>query len=359
MSERTRDFLKPEFRDGERPSGSDFADLIDSCVNKSSDGISLDTDGNLLLNRGVRLGDSAGTANGGLRFNSNQLQVFTGGAWTNVSGSGGAAGAFQPAPTTPGTPVAHDGNVGIGAFPAAPTFRLEVQLGANSGTGEQVRFGNVVCANGTAAFAQAAVFSHRNHASNTNFAVRQAVNGSVQINSVAGQPVSVTLGGAQPRLGVSATGNVIVGGDANLPGSGTALLQVAGGAFKTDGNADWTFTSDARVKDDIRDLELGLSELRKVRTVRFRYNGRGGTSAGLAGVGILGQEIETIFPETIRRVPDSDPHDPALDDLRVFDPSMLRYVLINAVKELAARVEQLEQALAVATATASPAPAIK
>ena len=30
MSERTRDFLKPEFKDGERPSGADFADLIDS-----------------------------------------------------------------------------------------------------------------------------------------------------------------------------------------------------------------------------------------------------------------------------------------------------------------------------------------
>ena len=30
MTERTRDFLKPEFKDGERPSGADFGDLIDS-----------------------------------------------------------------------------------------------------------------------------------------------------------------------------------------------------------------------------------------------------------------------------------------------------------------------------------------
>ena len=37
---------------------------------------------------------------------------------------------------------------------------------------------------------------------------------------------------------------------------------------------------------------------------------------------------------------------PALDDLRVLDSSSLTYVLINAVKELAARVEQLEHALA-------------
>ena len=117
---------RPEFRDGERPSGSDFADLIDSCVNKSSDGVSFDLDGNLLLNRGVRLGDSAGTAPGGLRFNNNQLQVFTGGAWVDVSGGGGGGGAFQPPPTAAAAAVAHDGNVGIGNFPAAPTFRLEV-----------------------------------------------------------------------------------------------------------------------------------------------------------------------------------------------------------------------------------------
>jgi hypothetical protein len=223
-----------------------------------------------------------------------------------------------------------------------------------------VRFGNVVCANGSQTFVGAAVFSHKGHASNTNFALRQGVNGAVQINAAAGQPISVSQAGGQVNCGVSATGRLIVGGDNDLAGApAAARLHVNGGAFKTDGNADWAFTSDARVKEDIRELELGLSELRQVRTVRFRYNGRGGTSAGLAGVGVLGQEIETIFPETIQRVTSNDPNDGELDDLRVFDPSMLRYVLINAVKELAARVEHLEQALAAATAAASPVPAIK
>ena len=354
----TRDSLKPLFQNGARPEGAHFAELIDSCVNKSSDGVSFDTDGNLLLNRGVRLGDSAGTAAGGLRFNSNQLQVFTGGAWVNVSGGGGG-GAFQPPPTAAAAPVAHDGNVGIGSFPAAPTFRLEVALGANTGTGEQVRFGNVVCANGSQAFAGAAVFSHRNHASNTNFALRQGANGAVQINAAANQAVSFSQGGGQVSFGVSAGGRVIVGGDNDLPGGGAARLQVNGDAFKMQGTADWLIPSDARLKDEVRDLELGLSELRHVRTVRFRYNGRAGTSSGLDGVGVLGQEIETIFPETVRRVAHHDPSDPALEDLRIFDPSLLRYVLINAVKELAARVEHLEQALAAATAAASSVPAIE
>ena len=354
MTERTRDFLKPEFRDGERPSGTDFGDLIDSFVNKATDGVAFDADGNLVLSRGVRLGNSAGTVAGGLRFNSNQLQVFTGGAWVNVASGGG--GAFGPPPTDPtAEAVAHNGNVGIGTFAGAPTFRLEVPLGPNTGVVEQVRFGNVVCANGSGAFGGAAAFSHQSHASNTNFALRQAATGSVHINAPTGQVVAIRQGGTTIRLGVSSNGNVVVGSESDLAGAPAgAILQVAGGAFKNDGSASWAFTSDARVKEDVRDLELGLSELRQVRPVRFRYNGRAGTPAGQVAVGVLGQEIETIFPETIRRVTPGVSDDPGLDDLRVFDPSALTYALINAVKELAARVEHLEQALAAAMPATSP-----
>lgn len=356
MSDRTRAFLKPEFRDGERPSGGDFADLIDSVVNKLDDGVQFDSDGNMRLTRGVQLGDSAGTVAGGLRFNSNQLQVFTGGAWVNVSGGGGGGGAFETPPTGPATAVAHNGNVGIGNFPAEPTYRLEVPLGANSGPGEQVRFGNVVCANGSGATLGAAVFSHRNHATLTNFALRQEANGAVQLNAAAGQAISVSQNGTA-HFGVSAAGRVIVGDDNDLPGSSGEALQVSGSAFKTSAGTVWLSGSDARIKEDVRDLEHGLSKLRHVRPVRFRYNGRAGTKAGEAGVGIIGQEIEAIFPETIKRV--SVPSEPGLDDMRVFDASALTFILINAVKELATRVEQLEQALAATTGVSDAVPAIK
>jgi len=344
MSERTRDFLKPEFKDGERPSGADFSDLIDSFVNKQSDGVSFDADGNFVLTRGVRLGDSAATVAGGLRFNTGQVQVFTGGGWVNVATGG--SGAFQPPPSTAATAVVHDGNVGIGNFAAAPTFRLEVPLGTTGTVADQVRFGSVVCSNGSAASGGFAVISHQSQAAvgvNTNFALRQSPNGATHINATAGQVIGFRQGGTSIRLGVSAAGNVVVGSEADLPGAPAgAVFQVNGDVFKSPSNV-WG-TSDARVKDDVRDLELGLSELCRVRPVRFRYNGRAGTPAGRDGVGVLAQEIETIVPETVQRVKVAD--DPSLDDLRVFDPAALTYVLINAVKELAAKVEHLEQALA-------------
>ena len=359
MTERARDFLKTQFRDGERPSGSDFADLIDSVVNKQNDNVSFDSDGNLVLTRGVRLGDSASTVAGGLRFNNNQLQVFTGGAWVNVSSGGG--GGFQPPSTTPPppAPVVHNGNVGIGAFTAAPTFLLEVPLDANNGPANQVRFGNVVCSNGAGLNNRDfAVFAHQQHAAtnvvNSNFALRQSPAGDVQLNAATNQPVSIRQGGVSVRLGISVGGHVIVGGDSDLQGApATATFQVNGDVFKAPSNV-WG-TSDARVKEDVRDLDLGLSALRQVRPVRFRYNGRAGAPAGRVDMGIIGQEIETIVPETVQRV--SVAGDPELDDMRVFDPAALTYVLINAVKELADRVEHLEQALAAATVSAvDPAP---
>jgi hypothetical protein len=355
MTERTREFLRPEFKDGERPSGADFGDLIDSFVNKQTDGVSFDGDGNFVLPRGVLLGDSNAAVAGGVRFNSNQLQVFSGGAWNNVASGGG--GGFQ-LPTAPQTPAAHDGLLGIGAFTTAapPTFRLDVPLAGNDGPGNQVHFGNVVCCNGAGLLNQnSAVVAHQTQATsaavNNNFALRQGPTGETQLNAPLGQNVSIRQGGISIRLGISAAGNVIVGGETDIApapaaGAPATLLQVGGAAFKNDGSGSWLFTSDARVKEDVKDLELGLAELRQVRPVRYRYNGRAGTPAGLAGVGVLGQEIETIVPETVHKTSLSG--EPELDNLRVFDPSALTYVLINAVKELAAKVEHLEQALELA-----------
>lgn len=262
-------------------------------------------------------------------------------------------GAFQPVVGTGGAVAYGGGNVGIGASFSPtnlPAYRLEVNLAANdtATTTERVRFGNAVCCNGSAAaFAGYAVFSHRSNASDSNFALRQGPNGDVQINATAGQPITFLQSGSSVRMGITSAGHVVVGSDADLPGAGAAPLQVAGEAFKlTPGHDVWQIPSDARLKEDVRDLDVGLAQLRQVRPVRFHCNGRAGTPAGLAGVGVIGQEIEKIFPEMIRRVPGDVAGEPGLEDLRIYDGSALTYVLVNAVKELAGKVEQLEQALA-------------
>lgn len=345
MTAVARSALIGKFQNGDRPDETDFTNLIDSALNKVSDGLGVDADLNLILTRGLRLGDSAATVAGGLRFNGGQVQFHDGTNWVAV---GGTAGTFTQVGAS--TAVAYaTGNVGIGAFAVAtpPTYRLEVNLAPNTATSEQVRFGNAVVSSGSQAFGGFAYFAHMAQNTNTNFAIRQSPQGATHINAADQQVVSVRQNGGV-RMGVSVTGQVIIGGETNVTGSANQVLQVSGSAYKNDGNASWAFTSDARVKEDVRALEAGLAHLRRLRPVRYRYNGRAGTRAGLAGVGLIAQEIEQVLPETVERVPASlAPNaEDALDDLRIFNPSALTFVLINAVNELAEKVERLERALA-------------
>jgi hypothetical protein len=271
------------------------------------------------------------------------VQFNNGTTWVDLAT--GSGGAFQPVGA--GGDVAYaGGNVGIGTFTTPPTYCLEVDLGDNRDESDRARFGNAVCSSGSAAFQGYAYFYHRDHASNTSYALRQGPTGNVHLNAPNGQPISIRHNGNQVRLGVSTSGAVVVGGEANLDGAGTAILQVAGEAFKSTGTGNWTIPSDARLKEDIRDLEVGLQQLRCVRPVRFRFNGKAGTPAGREGVGIIGQEMEKIFPEMVQRVPHHRADGLDSNDLLVYNDSALIYVLVNAVKELANKVEKLEASLA-------------
>lgn len=343
MSEVARSVLIGKFQNGDRPDETDFTNLIDSALNKVSDGLGIDPDLNLILTRGLRLGDSAATVAGGLRFNGGQVQFHDGTNWIAV---GGNAGAFTQVGAS--TAVAYaNGPVGIGTFAVAtpPTYRLEVNLAANTATTEQARFGNAVVSNGSQAFGGFAYFAHRDQNTNTNFAIRQSPQGATHINAADQQVLSLRQNGGV-RMGISTTGQVIIGGETNVTGSANQILQVSGSAYKNDTKATWDNNSDARVKENIRDLEAGLAQLRRVRPVRYRYNGRASTRAGLEGVGVIAQEIEQVFPETVERVPTATAAEGDIDDLRIFNPSMLTFVLINAVNELAEKVERLERALA-------------
>ena len=352
MSEVARTALTAKFQNGDRPDETDFTNLIDSCVNKVSDGLSVDADLNLILTRGLRLGNSAANVAGGLRFNGGQVQFHDGTNWLAI---GGNAGAFTQVGAS--TAVAYaGGNVGVGTFAAAtpPTYRFEVNLASNTAVAEQVRFGNAVISSGAQALGGFAYFAHRDHNTPTNFAIRQSPQGATHINSATSQVLSLRQNGAA-RMAIAASGEVVIGSETTVTGAAGQVLQVAGSAFKNDGTATWATTSDARVKENIRDLEAGLAQLRRVRPVRYQYNGLAGTRAGLEAVGILGQEIEEIFPETIERAPLDATAQDGIEDLRIFNPGALTFVLINAVKELAEKVEQLEGALAERTRTRTDA----
>lgn len=338
----TKSELEIKFRNGARPSKDDFKDIFDSFVHKEEDGLEVDEEGNIQFTGGVQLGDHDHEALGSLRFHDNKVQYFNG-EWLDIAS--GSGGVFQPVDSS--TAVAYTaGNVGIGTFAAPPTYRLEVNLGRNTGEAERVRFGNFVCSNGPSLGTSGYAYIYNDGVSdnvNAAYALRQSPDGQVHINAPDSIPLSIRQNGTTVRLGVTANGNVVVGSEVDLTGAAYAF-QVSGAAFKSAGGDNWNVLSDIRVKEEVRDLEAGLAELMRIRPVRFRYNGKGGTCRGEEGVGIIGQEIEQVFPEMVQQVTGGEEF--KYDDLRIYNGSALKYVLVNAVKQLSEQVRELKQALA-------------
>lgn len=347
MVERTRAHLRQEFQDGEVPSGLDFGDVFDSALNKLDDGIAIDPgDNTLVLSRGMRLGDSADATPGTLRFNGGVPQYHDGVGFVAI-GDGGGGGAFQAVGGGADVAYTAGGTVGIGPFAVPAAYRFEVDLGTNTGTNQQVRLGNTVMYRGTGAQAGSAYVAHRDRADNADFALRQRQTGEVSLNAPVNAPIFLTQGGstANSRLTVAPGGQVLVATPATLTGDAATVLHVGGNAIKNAGGNNWAVPSDARVKQDVTDYSAGLTEICAIRPVTFRYNGRAGTQAGSPGIGVIGQEIERVLPETISTIREQGaaPAD-AIDDMRIYDSGPLIYALINAVQELTRRLESLETA---------------
>lgn len=347
MAERSRVHLKQEFRDGERPTGADFADLIDSFIGKIDDSINIDPNGNLNIPGGVNLGNAALGNVGTIRFNGGNVQVFDGGTWNNIGGGGG--GAFTPVAGGPHVAFG-GGNVGIGPFAVPPTFKLEVELGNNSGPDQRVKFGNAVISNGQGVSQSAAQFSHNDQATgNSNFALRQGPLGDVNLNAPTNQPIMISHNRVSPRIFVAPAGAVVIGSNALLAGATAAhILQVNADAAKTQGGASWTVLSDIRLKKDIRPFEDGLDKLMEVKPVSFRYNGLLNTDPNKEEVGVIGQDIKLLFPYMINgeiEERDKNKIPKQGDEVLTYNNSALTYVMVNAIQELNQKVKDLEAKL--------------
>jgi hypothetical protein len=156
----------------------------------------------------------------------------------------------------------------------------------------------------------------------------------------AGAGSNITTGSNNSCLGTSAqpasasTSNTITLGDANIT---TLRCQTT----------SITSLSDERDKKDIVDVPAGLDFIQRVRPVSFKWAMRNlYNTPGFVGkqdipeFGFVAQELQTVQEDTGITVPnlvsDENP-----DRLEVA-PSTLIPILIKAVQELTARVQQLE-----------------
>ena len=93
-------------------------------------------------------------------------------------------------------------------------------------------------------------------------------------------------------------------------------------------NNNVTAFSDERLKDNIETLEDSLDKVEQLRGVTYTRDGR-------ENIGVIAQEVEKILPEIVLTADDEM-------GTKSVDYSRITAVLIEAVKDLSAKVKELE-----------------
>ena len=115
-------------------------------------------------------------------------------------------------------------------------------------------------------------------------------------------------------------------------GIGTAAPGTSG-VIRSSNDIVAFYSSDRRLKDNIKEIPNCLSRLKDVRGVEFDWNDKQSVYEG-HDIGVIAQEIEKIAPSLVT---DRD------NGFKAVKYEKLTAILIQAVKELAAKVEELEK----------------
>ena len=120
----------------------------------------------------------------------------------------------------------------------------------------------------------------------------------------------------------------------NSSGSNTFVVDSSGNATAT-GNV--TAYSDARLKTNVNTINDALSIVGKLRGVSFDWK-----ESGKHSIGVIAQEVEKVIPEVVLTSDNLDPATGETTEVKSVDYGKIVGVLINAINELKAEVDELK-----------------
>lgn len=137
-----------------------------------------------------------------------------------------------------------------------------------------------------------------------------------------------------------------------VPYGGSALAYDLGNNTSTEHWDDVVATafvtfSDARLKEEVADLPVGLPELMALRPVQYRYQSRIDVDGALR-YGLIAQEVESVLPnvvinEDVDVNPETGQVERAPTPYKAMNYQELLPVLIKSIQEQQAYIETLEQ----------------
>lgn len=180
-----------------------------------------------------------------------------------------------------------------------------------------------------------------------------AISGSEVRVTVSGTEISRTLQSGNAYkigLGGTSTRGVSYDSSANAVGVGYESVNYVlfvGSSYaefnlsdvRKPGGGSFNSSSDARLKTDVTDYSKGLTALKSLRPVSYKFiDKKTGNTIDKTFIGVIAQEVEqTPFANIVGT---------DADGYKTVDPSELVYALVNAVKELSTEVNILKTKVA-------------
>ena len=143
--------------------------------------------------------------------------------------------------------------------------------------------------------------------------------------------------------------SITIGHDISGKGANTAFIAGTSGAYNGANSSSWSTTSDRRIKKNIVNNDSGLDKLKQIQVCNFEYKTEDeiktdnpeltdvikSAVVNQQGVqlGVIAQEIEGVLPEVVET---------QSTGVKTVNPDNITWYLVNAIKELSAKVTALE-----------------
>lgn len=309
----------------------------------------LDVAGTLKVGNGGELCSAVGA--GGFRFNAGAMEFCDGTSWTPLSAGASDLNSLSDAVadyTSNNLAIGQDAGTNLAAGSGA-----NVLVGASAGNAMTTAADNVAIG-----FESGKMLTTGSNNIFIGFQSGEALttgNNNIVIGHDIDLPTDsssnmLNIGNLVYATGVDGTGTALSSGNVGIGiEAPTEKLDVVGN-IKTSGciyyasSSLGTCASDERIKTDVQPFDLGLDALLGINPVQFKYNGLAGFKAdGKEQLGVIAQDVEKVAPKLVKtEMVMLSPKDQEKTQIKVVDYGAFTYVIINAVKELYAKVVSLE-----------------
>ena len=136
---------------------------------------------------------------------------------------------------------------------------------------------------------------------------------------------------------------IVIGANSTGKGANTGYINPnSGGVYQGNNSTAWSQTSDQRLKKNIVDSTIGLSEINQLKIRNFEYKTEDeitelkttdAINKSGVQVGVIAQEIQTVLPNTVKQ---------ETTGVLSIDPNNLTWHMIKAIQELSAKNDALE-----------------